>query len=53
MLKMKQVSETYDMRVFTDSGDYFGNVEEAVMYLKTEFKRQGRELSIEKKPTAF
>jgi len=24
MLKMKKISETYDMKVFTDSGDYFG-----------------------------
>ncbi len=31
MLKMKNVSETYDMRVFTDSGDYFGNIEEVVL----------------------
>ncbi len=29
MLKMKRVSEVYDMRVFTDSGEYFGDVEEA------------------------
>ena len=28
---MKNVSETYDMRVFTDSGDYFGNIEEVVL----------------------
>lgn len=31
MLKMKNISETYDMRVFTDSGDYFGDVEEAIL----------------------
>ena len=31
MLKMKKVSETYDMRVFTDTGDYFGDVEEAIL----------------------
>jgi sporulation protein YlmC with PRC-barrel domain len=31
MLKMKRISETYDMRVFTDTGDYFGDVEEAVL----------------------
>jgi sporulation protein YlmC with PRC-barrel domain len=31
MLKMKRISETYDMRVFTDSGEYFGDVEEAVL----------------------
>ena len=31
MLKMKQISETYDMRVFTDNGEYFGDVEEAIL----------------------
>lgn len=31
MLKMKRISETYDMRVFTDEGDYFGDVEEAIL----------------------
>lgn len=31
MLKMKRITETYDMKVFTDSGDYFGDVEEAIL----------------------
>ena len=31
MLKMKRISETYDMRVFTDEGDYFGDVEESII----------------------
>lgn len=31
MLKLKRVTETYGMRVFTDSGDYFGDVEEALL----------------------
>ncbi len=31
MLKMKKITETYDMRVFTDSGDYFGDVEEVIL----------------------
>jgi sporulation protein YlmC with PRC-barrel domain len=31
MLKMKKISETYDMRVFTDAGDYFGDVEESIL----------------------
>jgi len=31
MLKMKRISEAYDMRVFTDSGDYFGDVEEIIL----------------------
>ncbi len=31
MLKMKRISETYDMRVFTDTGEYFGDVEESII----------------------
>jgi len=31
MLRMKRITETYDMRVFTDAGDYFGDVEEAIL----------------------
>ncbi|HLC96963.1 MAG TPA: photosystem reaction center subunit H [Candidatus Nanoarchaeia archaeon] len=31
MLKMKKITEAYDMRVFTDSGDYFGDIEEAIL----------------------
>lgn len=31
MLKMKKVTETYDMRVFTDTGDYFGDIEEVIV----------------------
>ncbi|MBU0472219.1 MAG: PRC-barrel domain-containing protein [Nanoarchaeota archaeon] len=31
MLKMKKITETFDMRVFTDSGDYFGDIEEAIL----------------------
>jgi len=31
MLKMKRITEAYDMRVFTDSGDYFGDIEEAIV----------------------
>ena len=31
MLKLKRVSETYEMKVFTDTGDYFGDLEEALM----------------------
>ena len=31
MLKLKKISETYDMKVFTDAGDYFGDIEEAVL----------------------
>ena len=31
MLKMKKLSETYDMKVFTDTGDYFGDIEEGIL----------------------
>lgn len=31
MLKMKRITEAYDMRVFTDDGDYFGDIEEVIL----------------------
>jgi sporulation protein YlmC with PRC-barrel domain len=31
MLKMKKISECYDIKVFTDSGEYFGDIEEAIL----------------------
>ena len=31
MLKMKKIGESYDMRVFTDDGSYFGDIEEAIL----------------------
>jgi sporulation protein YlmC with PRC-barrel domain len=31
MLKMKRITETYDMRVFTEDGDYFGDIEEVIL----------------------
>ncbi len=31
MLKLKKISETYDMKVFTETGDYFGDVEESIL----------------------
>jgi sporulation protein YlmC with PRC-barrel domain len=31
MLKMKKVSDTYNLRVFTDSGDYFGDIEDSIV----------------------
>ncbi|MBI1971101.1 hypothetical protein HYS47_05105 [Candidatus Woesearchaeota archaeon] len=31
MLKMRQIGEVYDMRVFTDEGDYFGDIEEVIL----------------------
>ena len=29
MLRLKKISETYSMKVFTDAGEYFGDIEEA------------------------
>ena len=31
MLKMKQISETYNLKVYTDDADYFGDIEEAIV----------------------
>ena len=31
MLKMKKITESYDMRVFTDNGEYFGDIEESIL----------------------
>lgn len=31
MLKLKKISEMYDTKVYTDSGEYFGDVEELVL----------------------
>lgn len=31
MLKMKKITESFDMKVFTDEGDYFGDIEEAML----------------------
>ncbi len=31
MLKMKKLKEAYSMKVFTDNGDFFGEVEEAIL----------------------
>jgi len=31
MLKLKKISTTFDMKVFTDQGDYFGDVEESIL----------------------
>ncbi len=31
MLKIRKLSDIYGMRVFTDAGDYFGDIEEAVL----------------------
>jgi len=31
MLKMHRITTTYDMKVFTDEGDYFGEVEDCLI----------------------
>ena len=31
MLKVKEIKDMYDMRVFTDAGDYFGDIEESLL----------------------
>ncbi len=31
MLNMKRITEAYDMKVFTDSGEYFGDIEESIL----------------------
>lgn len=31
MLQLKKISECFDLKVFTDSGEYFGDVEEAIL----------------------
>ena len=28
---MKRITSTYDMKVFTDNGDYFGDIEESIL----------------------
>lgn len=31
MLKMRRLTEAYNMKVFTDAGDYFGDIEEMLL----------------------
>ena len=31
MLKLRRLSDTYNMKVFTDAGDYFGDIEESIL----------------------
>ena len=31
MLKTKKISEVYDMKVYTDDGSYFGDIEESIV----------------------
>lgn len=36
-LNVKKISDVYDMKVFTDQGDYFGDIEEAIITLNKIF----------------
>ena len=37
MLKLKNISDAYNMKVFTDLGEYFGDVEEAILTMNKVF----------------
>ena len=37
MLNFKKISDVYDMKVFTDTGEHCGNIEEAIMTLNKIF----------------
>jgi len=37
MLNSKRITETYDMKVFTDHGEYFGDIEECVVTINKAF----------------
>ena len=36
-LSMRKVTDVYDMKVFTDLGDYFGDVEESILTMNKIF----------------
>ena len=36
-LNVKKISDVYDMKAFTDQGDYFGDVEEGIVTLNKIF----------------
>jgi len=37
MLKIKNLSEVYDMPVYTDNGEYFGDIEEGILTINKVF----------------
>tara|TARA_Y100000310_G_scaffold345473_1_gene465373 strand:+ start:1633 stop:1941 length:309 start_codon:yes stop_codon:yes gene_type:complete len=37
MLKLKKMTNVYDMKVFADNGEYFGDIEEAVVTMTKIF----------------
>ena len=36
-LKIKKISDAYEMKVFTETGEYFGDVEDAIVTLNKVF----------------
>ena len=36
-LNLRKVTDVYDMKVFTDQGDYFGDVEESIITMNKVF----------------
>lgn len=37
MLKIKKMTQIYDMKVFTDAGEYFGDIEEGIIQANKVF----------------
>ncbi len=37
MLKVKKITHVYEMKVFTDAGEYFGDVEECILTMNKVF----------------
>ena len=37
VLKIKKISDAYEMKVFTETGDYFGDIDDAVLTLNKVF----------------
>ena len=37
MLKVKKITHVYEMKVFTDAGEYFGDVEECILTMNKIF----------------
>jgi sporulation protein YlmC with PRC-barrel domain len=37
MLKLKRMTGVYDMKVFTDNGEYFGDIEESIVTMTKVF----------------
>ena len=37
MLKLRNMTSVYDMKVFTDNGDYFGDIEEVIVTMTKIF----------------